>query len=101
MAQETPDPAKPVPAQEPHEKRKPARKMRGPFAFLKTVCTSFEKGKTRDIEVMVTPTHMVYRLKGRQDTFAVTHEAAYLKAVSIGIGFSIEPRTGRVTRGSK
>ena len=86
---------------QPTVNRPRARKIRveiGPFA---TACSTFERGKNRPIELArITPMGLVYRLKGSAGSYAIPHETAFQKAVSLAVNLDTGPREGPIRRGS-
>jgi hypothetical protein len=82
-------------------KRPRARKLKaalGPFA---TDSFTYDAGRDREIEVMLTPHGTIFRLKGQSEQYLLPHPVGFQKAVSLKAGAVIDPRQGRITRGNK
>jgi hypothetical protein len=95
-----PPPTTPTPPSSP-SKRPRARKLKaalGPFA---TGSFTYDAGRDREIEVMLTPHGIVFRLRGQSEQYLLPHPVGFQKAVSVKAGAVIDPRQGRITRGNK
>lgn len=82
------------------EHRPPAWKIHSSIGPFETAATSFDKG-VRAIEIVrITPHGITYRLKGRSDEYTITHEQAFMRAISNAVGFDTAAREStRITRG--
>jgi len=80
-------------------KRLKAKKLQHPAGPFQTSCSSFEKGKMRDIEISkITPAAIVYRFKGMNDEFSLPHGIGMQKAQSLAANIDTGPRSGGLTR---
>jgi hypothetical protein len=83
-------------------RRPHARKIKGRLGPFATECAAFDKGRTREIEIVsVTPHGITYRLKGQSAQYTIGHAAAFQRAVSVAAGVETGPRSGRIVRGMK
>jgi hypothetical protein len=64
-----------------------------------TACSTFEQGKTRQLDVVIHPDRVFVKARGLKGWRVVTWGSIYLHAVAAAADFDPSPRDGKLKRG--